>query len=53
MAIIDYISTHQNFRQQGLAKLMMNHLINRVYNQGYDFWLGWLQHHKDIMFITN
>ncbi|WP_348736671.1 GNAT family N-acetyltransferase [Spiroplasma endosymbiont of Ammophila pubescens] len=36
IAIIDDISTHQNFRQQGLAKLMMNYLINRVYNQGYD-----------------
>lgn len=36
IAIIDDISTHQNFRRQGLAKLMMNHLINRVYNQYYD-----------------
>lgn len=36
IAIIDDISTHQNFRRQGLAKLMMNHLINRVYNQDYD-----------------
>lgn len=35
ITIIDDISTHRNFLRQGLTKPMMNHLINRVYNQDY------------------
>ncbi|WP_368487006.1 GNAT family N-acetyltransferase [Spiroplasma sp. DGKH1] len=36
IAIIDDIATHQNFRHQGLAKLMIDHLLTTAWNNDYD-----------------
>ncbi|AGM24925.1 GNAT family N-acetyltransferase [Spiroplasma chrysopicola] len=36
LVIIDDIATHPDFRHQGLAKKMINHLLHRAVSHGYD-----------------